>query len=65
MNTSTNRFASDQSSTFILVGRSPMDQSLRESKLLTKDFVTLDTTGIQPVGGRDHGQLIVFLGGLG
>ena len=24
--------------------------------LLTKDFVTLEATGVQPVGGREHGQ---------
>jgi hypothetical protein len=33
--------------------------------LLTKDFVTLHATGIEPVGGREHGQRVVLLGKLG
>jgi hypothetical protein len=64
-NSGTNRVAPAQSFTFILVGRSQTDQSLRQSDLLTEDFVTLHATGIQAVGGRHHGQRAVFLGGLG
>ena len=35
------------------------------TELLTKDFVTLHATGIEPVSGREHGQRVVFLGKLG